>query len=1112
MTKLFLKHPVSTWMIFAAFVVMGAYALPKLKIEAMPEVDLPSLTVTTTWNGASPQAIQRSLTIPIEEAVRKVYGVESVRSVSRPGRSSVEVEFGRDVNLEFARLELNEQLGSVRLDLPLNAQQPVIFSYVPEEFQIDQFFNANIESPLPANQLREKAESWIIPRILAIEGVADASIRGGGNPLLKILLNKNTLDLYNLQPDEVTNAIMNLDQVSAAGVVREQGLEKMISLREPLDIAMLRDAVITLRGNLVFRLHQLAELKADFEDPLYIVRANNQNTVQLNVEKSSGANSVGVSRALRKALPEIAKTVPFEVGFHVNEDLGQDLEDKLWELVYRSFAILGLLFLLMALSLRQFKLTSIVIGSIFFAILISFSFFYFLRLSVNFITISGLTVSFGLLLDNSILVLDAIHRRVEALKKKGWRELSRHSKLKAMSGAIIAGTGEVNFPILATTLTTLVAFASFIFLTERLALYYVPLAIAVATALISSLFVAFGWIPVVLKQSWVGPMVKRMDNGSEELATDEAIADFVEELPDLEAKPTFFERMMMGFQRFWWIILPPVTALIIWGFVDIYPNRVIKGGFFRMPDQERLFLYLQMPAGTDLEFCSEILRKFEERLEPIPNGAEILASTYGAVATLSVEFSDSLLYTEIPTYYRALLVEQADITGGSSVYISGFSDQPYFKGTFGGSGLNSTIKITGYNSRTLNEIAEGAMHRLNRNRRVRKARITTGGRFEREQQDESIIAIDRQKLAEHNLSVFSLVMQLRLLLNVDSPMTLRLEGQQEQAQVSYSHADEIEYKDLANSLIYTPDRHSVRLGELIAVERIPTQGSIVRENQRYAVNLNWEYIGTDRMRTSTIKKALDALELPYGYFAEEGNQEFFTDEEESELNLMLCLAVAFIFMVLAALFESLTLPIIVLASVPMALFGVFTVFWLSRTSFDSSAQIGLVMLFGIVVNNAILLVSRYRHESAESLKKLQGGDPCAEAGLFPKLSKQLGSVDLVHLPKVQRVDILKRAVARGTKVRLRSILLTSLTTIVGMAPLLIQFKEEEGQDIWENLALSSIGGLASSTILLILAMPPLYYFCVRYLGWPLRRLRLAIWRKVFTRNGGTKTAESVTEV
>jgi HAE1 family hydrophobic/amphiphilic exporter-1 len=841
----------------------------------------------------------------------------------------------------------------------------------------------------------------------------------------------------------------------------------------------------------------LADLKPDLEDPGYIVRANGQNTVQIAVEKRSGANSVGVSRALRAALPKIESSVPFAVDFHVDEDEGHDLQQKLEELVVRSFVILGLLFLLIIISLRRVQLTSIVMASIFFAVVISFSFFYFVRISVNFITISAIAICFGIIVDNSILVLDEVHRRLESLARADEAGLSRRTKLKIAARTIIEACRAVTFPIFATTLATVVVFLSFIFLSGRLAVYYVPLGVAVATAMAASLFVALGWLPVALNQGWAASVVRRSKDGAREIDDAGALAAFVEEQPDLTTKLGFLERLWDWTQRLWWIVLPATTALVIWsGF--LYKNKVIKGGFWRLPNEEELFLYLEMPAGTDINVTSETLAGFEAALLPIPEGARMRATTFGNQAVLRVEFDDKMLRTEYPTMYRTLLVEEADRTGGISIFIRGFADQPYFKGAFGGSALNSLVKISGYNSKRLNDIAETALADIQRQRRVRNARLTTGAMWERANQEETVILLNRDRLAEENVSAVEIIGHLRRLIGVDIPWTMLIEGDQVRVQLAFDDSETLEYSDLTEKRITTPSGAEVRLGDLVTVETRPLSGPITRDDQRYTVNLNWEYVGTDKMRQAYIKHVLAGLSLPYGYEAEEGQQEFFTQEEEEELTLTLVLALVFIYIVLAALFESVTLPILVLMSVPLGLVGVIVAYWLTHTTFDSSARIGLVLLFGVVVNNAILLVNRIQTESSLILRAKLGGDPEREAAIFPGLRKTLGGSDLHALDARERGPLLRRAVARAMRSRLRSIYLTTSTTVIGLVPLLftlrfkdgrlvLPFRETEGGEIWENLALTSIGGLLSSTVLILICLPPLYYASVRA-WWGVRRL------------------------
>jgi HAE1 family hydrophobic/amphiphilic exporter-1 len=369
---------------------------------------------------------------------------------------------------------------------------------------------------------------------------------------------------------------------------------------------------------------------------------------------------------------------------------------------------------------------------------------------------------------------------------------------------------------------------------------------------------------------------------------------------------------------------------------------------------------------------------------------------------------------------------------------------------------------------------------------VRNARVTTGAQFERIRQEEMVIKIKRETLAAHNLSVVELAAQIRRMLGVDIPWTMLIEQEQERVQLSFADAEDISYANIAELVVRNQAGEQVRLGDLIDIERREVSRSISRENQKYTTHVNWEYLGTDQMRQNFIKDVLAGIELPYGYKAEEARQEFLTQEEEEEIGLAVWMSIAFIFIVLAALTESLALPLLILLAIPMSLVGVFVIFWLTHSVFDSSARIGLVLLFGVAVNNAILLVSRYRTEATLVLKSKLGGDPETAASLFPPLRKALGGSDLWVLPKEERVSLLKRAVARGTRVRMRSILLTSGTTIVGLAPLLVHMNDTPDKDIWENLALATIGGLTSSTLLLLFMAPAVYTSCIR-LRWTMRR-------------------------
>lgn len=1105
MIRFAVDHPVPTIMLFAALLVTGIYALPNLDIEAMPDSELPELSIVTGWNGASPSAIQRSVTLPIEEAVAGCHGVEDIDSSSRHDQSTVTVKYKRGTDMEFARLELSERLGAVRRTLPPQAGQPFIRPYVPQEVRTEDFFSVSLVSPLDINELRDRAETWVVPRFLSIEGVADAELRGGARPLLKVRLDLEKLDRYGLTADAVAARLDALDDLSPAGAVRRQGRELSVSVRDTAGVRTLADAVLALRGGQPVTLAHVGTVEPSFEDIAYYSRIDGQNVVSLLVTKRSGQNAISISRRLRAELPRITAEAPFAVEFEVDQDEGADLEEKLRELVVRSLVILGLLFALLAVALRRLRLVAIVIASILLAIVICLSLFYFLGLTVNFITISGLTVCFGMLLDNSILVLDAIHRRLSGRRAGDSR------------AALLGGTREVAFPIMATTLTTVVGFLSFIFMTDRLSLFYVPLAASVGIAMLASILVAFAWIPVSLR----GPAERELRQTR--AAADEfglagrallwrwALATLVLALATL-AVVHFWKDASTLRRALPWVgggtaLLVAVGAFVAWagaltrlslrlwylplvvvlglgaGTVWVFKEKVRTGGFWRPAPREQIIVYLEQPTGTDVKLSSETIRLFEQEVLPLPDGARLRSGAAGNRAWMFIEFEDELLASAYPELFRNRVIVLAEELGGMFIWINGFGD-PYMKGGRGGGMANSTVRLTGYNSKELKAISDGALARLERNRRVRNARLTSGDQFSRSDTDETVVVLDRQALTAHRLGMAEVMGHIRRLLGVETPWHMVVDGEDQRLMLTYADADQIQYDQVLGRTLTTSRGQKVQLGRIASLEQRPEISSIERHDQRYSQLLNWEFIGTDRMRRQYLEEIIAGISLPYGYTAEDMSGQQVTQEEEAELRGTLWLTAAFIFMVLAAMFESLALPLLVMLAVPLSLVGVAGIFWATGAEFDSSAKIGLVLMFGVVVNNAILLVERFRLQVRE-LIETDGIAAGTGDGQVP-VDRRLGGFDLWRLPAPRRQDILRRAICDGIRIQLRSVLLTTGTTIAGLLPLLYKHDASAGKDIWENLALSSIGGLGASTVLLLGCLPALYWIFTRW-GWGLAR-------------------------
>ncbi|MBM4130650.1 efflux RND transporter permease subunit, partial [bacterium] len=920
-------------------------------------------------------------------------------------------------------------------------------------------------------------------------------------------LDLEKLERYQLTADAVAARLDARDDLLPAGPVRRHGRELAVSVRDTASARTLAGTVLAVRGGQPVTLRHVAEVEPSFEDIAYYSRIDGSNVVTLLVTKRSGQNSISISRRLRAELPKVSAESPFPVEFEVDQDEGADLEEKLRDLVTRSLVILGLLFALLALALRRLRLVAIVIASILLAIVICLSLFYFFGVTVNFITISGLTVCFGMLLDNSILALDAIHRRLSGGRAAGSRE------------ALLEGTREVAFPILATTLTTVVAFLSFIFLTDRLSLFYVPLAVSVGIAMLASILVAFAWIPVSLR----GPAereLRRSRAGADEFGLAGralfwrwALGTLLVALGALAVihlwKDAGTLRRALPWTGGGALLLVAVGAFVAWagsltrvslrvwyvplaltvalgaGAAWVFKEKVRTGGFWRPAAREQIIVYLEQPTGTDVKLSSETIRLFEQEVLPVPEGAHLRSGAAGNRAWMFIEFDDELLTSAYPELFRNRVIVLAEELGGMFIWINGFGD-PYMKGGRGGGLANSTVRLTGYNSKELKAISDGVLARLDRNRRVRNARLTSGDQFSRSDTDETVVVLDRQALAAHRLSMAEVMGHIRRLLGVETPWHMVVDGEDQRLMLTYADADQIQYDQVLGRTLTTSRGQKVQLGRIASLERRPEIGSIERHDQRYSQLLNWEYIGTDRMRRQFIEEIIAGITLPYGYTAEDQSGQQVTQEEEAELRSTLWLTIAFVFMVLAAMFESLLLPLLVMLAVPLSLVGVAGIFWATGAEFDSSARIGLVLMFGVVVNNAILLIERFRLQVRELAAGAAADGDLAE-GLFPA-GGRTGGFDLWRLPAPLGQDLLRRAICDGVRIQLRSILLTSGTTIAGLLPLLYKHDTGDGRDIWENLALSSIGGLGSSTVLILGAVPALYWAFTRW-GWGLARAR-----------------------
>ncbi len=930
--KIFVDRPVATFMLFMTLLALGVYSFLHIPIELAPKENYPRLTIVTSWPDVSPEIIQAQITTPLEEISATVRGVRKITSTSQIGRSQITLEFDPKTNMEFASLELNEKIASLREKLPPRVN-PKIIPYIPEEFRVEPFLRYTISGPYSPSLLRQLAFQKIINPLRSVKGVVSVEVQGGSDPEIKIILDENKLRANNINLYQVFYAISTANTTYPAGKIKKGKQEYIFKLKNVVkSVKDLEEIVIKYIGGKPIKLRDIARIEQTYEEVHALRRINGQPTISLDIVKERGTNTLKVAKAVKKRLEEIKRILPRDLVFKVVNDESEEIQKRLKSLYLLVGVILSVIFVLLFIVIRDLRPSFLILSSIIFSVLITFNLIYFFKISINFLTLGGLALGFGLFVDNSVVVFENIWR----LREKG---LSPRE-------ATIRGAREVFLPVLASTLTTVSVFFSFAYFQGRLKIYYLPLAIVISSALMASLLVSFTLIPSLSIR--ILPIARR------EKA----------------------ERLRNYYEKFIRIIIkhPIITILIVglifYGSYKWFRKEVSFGSFFRWEIKERLIVSIYMPPGAELERTDAVIRKFEEKILEKNYEKEMITTVLPERAYLIITFPPEIENSYRPYVLKEELISLAINFAGVGIGIYGFDPQGYYSSLYTGTYYGSRIKIFGYNFKKLNEITSSLEKTLKRNPRIKEVKIVSDKYgWSRIDYFEYILKINRDKLQKYNIDLNELFYHLQASLRGKiSGQKLKLEGREINLSIKLSQAEKMDLKSLENSLIRTSSGEYFRLKEISSIEEKPISGSIDREDQQYMQTVMWEYRGPYKAAERYQKAVFNSLELPPGFSATMEQQWRLTEEEKGQLVFAILFSLIIIYMILASLYESFIHPFFILLAVPLALIGVFIAFIIADYPFDSSAYIGVILLGGIVVNNSILLVDHI------NLRRKQGMD------------------------------------------------------------------------------------------------------------------------------------------
>ena len=1029
-----IRRPVAVSMAYFAVALLGVAAWRNIPIELLPDTDLPQLVVSAEWSRASPEAMEAFVTAPLEAAVQQVRGVEKVRSVSDEqygrARAQVTIEFAHDTDMDFARLDLSERLATAEEELPEGVVGPRVEPYVPEEFREQErpFLRYTLTGPYTLEALRLHVDDHLAPELLQLDGVAGVEAFGGRDRLLEVVLDEDRINALGLRAQLVWQRILELEYVSDAGVVEEDGIQRTLAIRQrsesPEDIR--RAALLADRGRVV-RVEDVATVHDTYEEPRSLYRIDGQPAVAFQVHKEVGVNTVAVADRVKAKLDALSGLHPAGVRLILDDDESEAIRTQLADLRSRSLLSAVIVFVVLLVFLRSFRSAAITFATIAFSILITLNLIYFAGYTLNVLTLMGLAMGFGIIVDNAIVVLENTYRKWRVAQWQGIAEVAEEA------------AKEVVLPILAATATTIIVFIPFVYLQGELRVYYIPLALVVVLGQLASLFVAFTFIPSLAVKLLAGGPAGRRADGPVALETGRPPAG-------QPARPPVYVRLYAGLihltLRWPWVAIA-LTLACIGGSYYLFNKYVTRGVLWRSwwGEDTYISILIQLPRGEELERTDELARFFEAKLRTLPEVDRFVTAVQPQYAFIRVTFPDSLENTQIPPAIKEQMVAYSYQFGGAEVRVYGYG--PSFYGG-GAAPPNYTIKILGYNYETVRELAEDIGRRLLRFSRIRDVDVNSaGGWYTRDKVSEFALTLDRHRLGLHGLTAEDVVYQVSSAVQgTVRGGFVRIGGDELRFDVKLADNENMDTQELPELLLQAPGGQPVRLGDVASIGQREVLSRIEREDQQYQRYVSYEFRGPTKLGDRTRDAVIAATRLPEGYTIE-GEQEWrWSEDEQQQIIAVLAVSLVLIFMVTAALFESIRQPFVVLLAVPMALVGVFLIFYFLDASFTREAYIGVIMMGGIVVNNAILLV------------------------------------DHVNLLRRKYAMPLKEATVQGTLERVRPILMTSFTTVLGLLPLVL-FSEYADSNIWNALGLALIGGLTTSTLLVLTVMPAAYWLLER---------------------------------
>lgn len=1020
--KTAVNKPITTLMIFAGVMIFGLFSLTRIPVDLYPEIDFPSVSVMTIYPGASAADIEENVTKQLEDALNTVDRLEELTSSSKDNVSVVSLEFEWGTNLDEAVNDVRSSIDMALDDLPDDCDRPIIYKFSSSSMPILFYSITAVES---YSGLEKILDDRLINPLNRVEGIASVFLSGAPERTIYVDIDAKKLEAYGLTVEQIGNTIAASNIDLPSGSVRMGRLDYQLRVEgEFQESSEIKNLVVGSNNGRNIYIRDIAIVNDTIKDLMVSERSNGRQGLKLMVMKQSGANTVAVAEGVTKRMAEIIKTLPPDITISEIVDTSTFIKDSLGNLTNTLLFALLFVALVILFFLGRWRATFIIVLTIPISLIVAFVYLFMSGSSINIISLSSLSIAIGMVVDDAIVVLENISKHIE----RGARPRE----------AAIYATNEVWVSVIVTTLVVVAVFLPLTTLDGMVGILFKELGWLVTITVTTSTIAAISLTPMLCAK-----MLKLRDKDQKLSGFAKFHTKYIEKF--LDKVDTFYESTLR-----WCLYHKTVVFLasMLFFVISMFLFKFIGTDFMAETDENKFSVEVELATGLRVEESLIVTEKLENLLRDSYPEVRIVASSTGA----DDEGGFSALFGNSGTNMISFNVRLVDLDERErSVFeiMDEFRDQLELipeivtftvssgGGGMGGGGNTVEVEIYGYDINTTNRIAEEIKNAAST---VEGARDITISR--KKDKPELQIKLDKEKLAQHGLTTANVAVAMRNRIDGFTCSKFRETGEEYDIVARFEEEYRSSIDNIEEISITTPTGERVQLRELGVVGEYWGPPNIERKRRERVVNVSITPVGVSlgELVSQLQAKVAADVEIPSDVLIAYGGA--FEDQQDSfkDMFSLLLLIMALVFIVMASQFESFSKPFIIMMAIPFAFSGVAMALFLTSTTLNMIASLGAILLVGIVTKNGIVLV------------------------------------DFINLMRDRNMR-LDDAIAVSGRSRLRPVLMTTATTILGMLPMALSVGA--GAEIWAPMGITVIGGLTVSTIVTLIIVPVMYAIMAR---------------------------------